>query len=423
MSNFQGLIGILFILLLAWAFSNNKKRINKRLILSGLGLQIALGILILKVPMVTSFFKGIGKIVEKIDEAAFKGASFVYGGISVFNPNGEGTILYREGEQAGQLGRPFIFGFNVLSTIIIICILVAILYHFGIMQRIVGFLAKWMNKLLQVSGVEALSNVGSAFVGQVEAQVMIQPYIKYMTRSEIMASMTGSFACISGSVMAIYASFGIPMEFLLTASLMAAPGALVIAKILFPETEESQTKGEVKISTKSQYDSVIDAITHGASDGMKISLNVFAMVIGFTALVALVNFGLAYIPVSGGVSLNKIFGYIFYPMAWGMGVPSQDLFNVGQLMGTKMALNEFFAYLDLRAMLAGDLLSEKSKIIASFALCGFANFASVGIQIGGISALCPERRKDIAALGLKAMLAGTLASYLSASIAGIIMSF
>lgn len=423
MSHFQGLIGIAVILLLAFLFSNNRKSINIRLVLSGLCLQTLLGFLILKVDVITNFFKGIGKVVEKIDEAAFQGAAFVYGGISVGSPDGQGSMLYRNGIGQEQLARPFIFGFNVLSTIIIICILVAMLYHLGIMQRIVGFLAKWMNKILQVSGVESLSNVGSAFVGQVEAQVMIQPFIKTMTRSEIMASMTGSFACISGSVMAIYASFGIPIEFLLTASLMAAPGALVVAKMLYPETEQSATKGNVKISTKSQYDSLIDAITHGASDGMKISLNVFAMVIGFTALVALINFGLAYMPIEGVNSLNKIFGHIFRPMAWAMGVPSEDIFNVGQLMGTKMALNEFFAYLNLQEMLSGDMLSKKSQIIASFALCGFANFASVGIQIGGISALCPERRKDIASLGLKAMLAGTLASYMSAAIAGIIMSF
>lgn len=421
MEKFQGIIGIVVVLFLAYLFSNNKKRINLRLVITGLALQIILGVLILRVGPVTSFFKGIGKVVEKVDQAAFQGASFVYGGIAVGKPDGSGQMLYREGENLNSLGRPFIFAFNVLATIIIICILVAILYHLGIMQRIVGFLAKWMNKLLQVSGVESLSNVGSAFVGQVEAQVMIQPYIKTMTRSEIMASMTGSFACISGSVMAIYASFGVPIEFLLTASLMAAPGALVVAKILFPETEVSQTKGDVKISTKSQYDSLIDAITHGAGDGMKISLNVFAMVIGFIALVALLNFGLAYIHIDNEpLSLGRIFGYLFKPFAWVMGASNNDLENVGKLMGTKLAMNEFLAYSDLKNMMASGALSEKSKVIASFALCGFANFASVGIQIGGISVLCPERRKDIAALGLKAMLAGTLVSYLSASIAGII---
>lgn len=290
------------------------------------------------------------------------------------------------------------------------------------MQRIVGFLAKWMNRILRVSGVESLSNVGSAFVGQVEAQVMIQPFIKNMTRSEIMASMAGSFACISGSVMAIYALFGIEMKFLLTASLMAAPGALVIAKILFPETEKSQTMGDVKISTKSQYDSPIDAITHGASDGMKISLNVFAMLIGFIALIALIDTGLSYLPFEQTIQLRTIFGWIFYPIAWLLGVPSADLESVGQLMGTKLSINEFVAYLDMKQMMADGILSDKSKWIASFALCGFANFASVGIQIGGISALCPERRKDIASLGLKAMFAGTMASYMSAAIAGIILS-
>jgi len=420
MEKFQGILGIVFILGLAFVFSNNRSRINKRLVFTGLGLQIILGILILKVPFIKMFFELIGKVVEKIDAAAFKGASFVYGGLLV---NGaEGPMAYRSGESMDSTMRPFIFGFNVLATIIIICILVALLYHFGIMQRIVGFLAKWMNKILRVSGVESLSNVGSAFVGQVEAQVMIQPFIKNMTRSEIMASMAGSFACISGSVMAIYASFGIEMKFLLTASLMAAPGALVIAKIVYPETEKSETMGEVSISKKSQYDSAIDAITHGASDGMKISLNVFAMLIGFIALIALVDTSLSYLPFEEPIQLRTIFGWIFYPVAWLLGVPDADLQSVGQLMGTKLSINEFVAYLDMKTMMADGILSEKGKWIASFALCGFANFASVGIQIGGISALCPERRKDIASLGLKAMFAGTLASYMSAAIAGIILS-
>ncbi len=423
MERWQGLLGIVFILLLAWIFSNNRKAINLQLVFTGLGLQMLIGLLILKVPVIKYFFEMIGKAVEKIDAAAFKGAAFVYGGIAVFDPTSGETMLYRAGENLSSTARPFIFAFNVLATIIIICILVAILYHFGIMQRIVGFLAKWMNKLLRVSGVESLSNVGSAFVGQVEAQVMIQPYIKSMTRSEIMASMAGSFACISGSVMAVYASFGIDMKFLLTASLMAAPGALVIAKMLYPETEISHTKGNVTINTKSQYDSTIDAITHGASDGMKISLNVFAMLIGFIALIALIDTGLSYLPFSETIQLKTIFGWLFYPLAWLLGTPSADLQLVGQLMGAKLAINEFVAYLNMKDMMTAGLLSEKAQFIASFALCGFANFASVGIQIGGISALCPERRKDIASLGMKAMMAGTMASYVSAAIAGIILSF
>lgn len=422
MEKFQGVLGILVILGIAWLFSNNRKYINPRLVFTGLGLQILLGVLILKVSFIKSFFELIGKVVEKIDAAAFEGAAFVYGAVTVAKPDRSGTMNYEQGVGAASLERPFVFAFNVLGTIIIICILVALLYHFGIMQRIVGFLAKWMNKILRVSGVESLSNVGSAFVGQVEAQVMIQPFIKNMTRSEIMASMAGSFACISGSVMAIYASFGIEMKFLLTASLMAAPGALVIAKILFPETEESQTKGDVKISTKSQYDSAIDAITHGASDGMKISLNVFAMLIGFIALIALIDTGLSYLPFEETIQLKTIFGWIFTPFAWLLGVPGSDLSAVGELMGTKLSINEFVAYLDMKQMMTEGVLTEKSQWIASFALCGFANFASVGIQIGGISALCPERRKDIASLGLKAMFAGTLASYMSAAIAGIILS-
>lgn len=420
MDKLIGILGLVVLLGIAFALSNNKKKINIRLVLTGLVMQIGLGILILKVSFIKDFFKVIGRIVEKVDHAAFKGAAFVYGNIAVGKADGSGSMLYREGENLSSLERPFVFGFNVMSTIIIICILVAIFYHFGLMQRLIGFLAKWMNKILQVSGVESLSNVASAFVGQVEAQVMIQPYIKKMTKSEIMASMAGSFACISGSVMAIYASFGIPMEFLLTASLMAAPGALVMAKIIYPETEIPETKGNVKLSTKSPYNSLIDAITHACSDGMKIAINVFAMVIGFTALMAIINTVLGYIP-GVHLSLDSILGYVFYPLSWLMGVPKEDVFNIASMMGKKIALNEFFAYLDLKALMASGAISEKGKLIASFALCGFANFASIGIQIGGISALCPERRNDIAAISFKAMIAGTLASFVSATVAGILM--
>ncbi|MBP6323693.1 MAG: NupC/NupG family nucleoside CNT transporter, partial [Chitinophagales bacterium] len=297
-------------------------------------------------------------------------------------------------------------------------------YHFGIMQRIVAIIAKAMNFIMRVSGAEALSNVASAFVGQVEAQVMIRPYLSTMTMSELLASMSGSLACIAGGILVVYVGFGAKVEYLLAASIMAAPGALVISKIVFPETEESKTMGNVKLEVKTPYTNIIDAISHGASDGMKISVNVIAMIIGFVALIALINYILgkfgywSNLPFT--LTLDWIFGKIFYPLAWCMGVPSQDVSTVATLMGQKLTINEFIAFLN---MTKNGLtpVTDKGLLIASVAICGFANFSSVGMQIGGIGELAPERRADLAKLGMKALLCGTLASYLSATIAGILM--
>jgi CNT family concentrative nucleoside transporter len=289
---------------------------------------------------------------------------------------------------------------------------------------------------MRVSGSEALSNVASAFVGQVEAQIMIRPYLSGMTRSELLASMTGSMACIAGGVMAVYISMGVPAPYLLAASLMAAPGALVISKIVYPETEESETKGVVKLEVKKEHANIMDAIAHGASDGMKVSINVVAMLIGVIALIALIDALLGYFGhfLSWiGVSLNSIglnvdnlrlkdvVGLLFSFFAIVMGVPLKEAIPVGSLMGTKMVINEFVAYSDLSPMIQQGILSAKSVVIASFALCGFANFSSVAIQIGGIGALAPNRKADLARLGLKAMFCGTMASYISASLAGILM--
>jgi CNT family concentrative nucleoside transporter len=262
-----------------------------------------------------------------------------------------------------------------------------------------------------------LSNVASAFVGQVEAQVMIRPYLKGMTKSELLASMSGSLACIAGGILVVYTTMGAPAEYLIAASLMAAPGALIISKIIYPETEESQTMGTVKLSVKKEHVNLIDAISHGATDGFKISMNVIAMLIGFLALIAMINwmFGL----INPGLTLDVIFAKIFYPMAWSMGVPMQDVNNVATLLGQKLTINEFVAFKNLTSD-AIPVYSEKANLIASIAICGFANFSSVGMQIGGIGALAPERRADLAKLGMRALLAGTLASYLSATIAGIL---
>ena len=428
MQRFQGLIGIVLILAIAWLFSNNKKRINYKLVISGILLQIIIALLILKVSFVKLFFQKIGSIITHLEAFAKEGAGFVYGGLMADNMVG-GSVPYRT-------PGVFVFGFSVLATIILVCVLVAIFYHFGLMQRIVSLVAKAMNWVMRVSGAEALSNVASAFVGQVEAQVMIRPYLKGMTMSELLASMSGSLACIAGGILVVYVSFGAKAEYLLAASLMAAPAALVISKIVWPETEESETMGKVKLEVKSPYTNVIDAISHGAGDGMKISINVIAMLIGFLGLIALINFLLTklglFFHLDITLTLDWIFGKLFSPMAWAMGVPTADVSSVATMLGKKLTINEFVAFSDLTQTMVPNssgilvkgyqsLISDKSLMIVSFAICGFANFSSVGMQIGGIGALVPERRADLAKLGMRALLCGTLASYLSASIAGILM--
>lgn len=485
MERFTGLIGIVVILGIAFLFSNNKKKINKRLVLSGLALQILIAVLVLRVPPVKSFFQSLGKGMQHIEEFAREGASFVYGGLSteneVYNPRiiqsdtvvGDAgrkivthSVIYGEAKDAHlpvltfQPNTPkmvyqydlvskdpktkkisgnnkiffvqgvpkvqndfarsgFVFAFNITATIILVCILVAILYHIGVMQRVVAIIARAMNFVMRVSGAEALSNVASAFVGQVEAQVMIRPYLKGMTNSELLASMSGSLACIAGGILVVYTTMGAPAEYLIAASLMAAPGALIISKIVYPETEESQTMGTVKLEVKKEHVNLIDAISHGATDGFKISMNVIAMLIGFLALIAMINylFGLMY----PGLTLDVIFSKLFYPMAWSMGVPAADVNNVATLLGQKLTINEFVAFKNLTSATTEiPIVSEKARLIASIAICGFANFSSVGMQIGGIGALAPERRADLAKLGMRALLCGTLASYLSATIAGIL---
>jgi CNT family concentrative nucleoside transporter len=419
MERFQGIFGVLLILAIAFLFSNNKKNINFRLVFSGLGLQLLIGILVLKIPAVTSFFQLLGKAMGKIEQFSRQGAAFVYGGVGAMTPTGVNDFV----------NGGFVFAFNVTATIILVCVLVALFYHFGIMQRIIAIIAKAMNTIMRVSGAEALSNVASAFVGQVEAQVMIRPYLASMTKSEILASMSGSLACIAGGILIVYANMGAAAGMdlapkLITASLMAAPGALVIAKILFPETEQSQTLGKVTLEVKSQYSNTIDAITHGAGDGFKIAMNVIAMLIGFIALIALVDWSLLKIghlfSANIDLSLNYIFGKLFYPMAWAMGIPTVDIQSAATLLGQKLTINEFVAFKSLTSKVV-PIVTEKGLLIVSIAICGFANFSSVGMLIGGIGELAPSRRKDLAELGLKALLAGTLASYLSASIAGILI--
>ena len=425
MERFTGIIGIVIILLLAYLWSNNRKAINYRLVIIGLLLQILLAIFILKVPIGQEIFYWLGKAINKLLDFSKEGANFVFGDLTKV------TQILPEG-----MVKSGIFLFILLPTIIFVCVLVSMAYHIGLMQRVVAVIARFVHWAMRVSGSEALSNVASAFVGQVEAQIMIRPYLKGMTRSELLASMTGSMACIAGGVMAVYISLGVPASYLLAASLMAAPGALVIAKIVYPETEESETKGVVKLEVKKEHSNIMDAISHGASDGMKVSINVVAMLIGVIALIALIDallgyFGhlLSWIGVSlNAVGLNvdhlrlkDVVGSVFSLLAIVMGVPVKESLTVGSLMGTKMVINEFVAYSDLSPMIHQGLLSAKSVVIASFALCGFANFSSVAIQLGGIGALAPERKTDLARLGLKAMLCGTMASYISATLAGMLL--
>lgn len=411
MERFTGLLGIVAILGIAFLVSNNRKAINYRLVISGLSIQLVMALFILKTSAGQRIFASLGHAIERLLQMADRGGEFVFGG------------LVRPDLLRPLLGDAYsyIFIFKIMPAIIFVAVLVNIAYHIGLMQIVVSFFARIVHFLMRVSGSEALSNVASAFVGQVEAQIMIKPYIPTMTMSELLASMSGSMACIAGGVMAVYISMGVPAPYLLAASIMAAPAALVISKIVWPETEESPTKGNVKLEVKKEHANLLDAISHGASDGLKVSLNVMAMLIGFIALIALVNLLLGK---AGSLfnapdfSLNTIFGNIFSLFAWVMGVPSQDTYTVGSLMGTKMVINEFVAYSQLTPMIASQALNPKSVIIASFALCGFANFSSIAIQVGGIGELAPSRRADLARLGFRALLCGTLASYLSASIAG-----
>ncbi len=426
MENATGLIGIAIILGIAFLLSNNRKAINYRLVISGLTLQTGLALFILKTEIGSNLFSYVGHKIELLLKLADKGGEFVFGGL--MKPELLKPIF---GDQYS-----FLFMFKIMPTIIFVAVLVSMAYHIGLMQIIVSFFARIVHFLMRVSGSEALSNVASAFVGQVEAQIMIKPYLNTMTMSELLASMSGSMACIAGGVMAVYISMGVPAPYLLAASIMAAPGALVISKIVWPETEDSPTKGVLKLEVKKSHANMLDAISHGASDGLKISLNVIAMLIGFIAIIALadvilgklgsilagIGLSLDFVGIQmASLSLDQIFGSFFSMFAWAMGVPNQDIETVGSLMGNKMVINEFVAYAKLTPMIESGALAPKSVIIASFALCGFANFSSIAIQVGGIGELAPSRRADLAKLGFKALICGTLASYLSATLAGIMM--
>ncbi len=422
MERFIGLIGIAVIFGIAYAMSNNKKAINYKTIGMGFLLQILLAFFIFKVPVGQKMFMFIGEFIRKILEFAYEGGSFVFG------------PLINNGRLAELFGKnSSIFTIQLICSSIFMMVLVNILYYYGIMQRIVAVLGKAMNKFMHVSGAEALSNVASAFVGQIVAQIMIKPYLEKLTRSELLASMAGSMACISGAIMPIYIGMGIPATYLLASSVMAAPGALILTKIVYPETGEPETRDNIRISKRKTFTNVFEAISNGASEGMKVAINVTAMILALVALVAFIDWilklsgiffynyipGFSHFGFLPHLSLKFILGKIFAIFAVVLGVPLHDASTVGALMGTKLVLNEMVAYVQLSHI--SSTLDPKSFMIASFALCSFGNFGSIAIQIGGIGELAPNQRKNLARLGLRALICGTLSCYLSAAIVGVLL--
>ena len=405
LSRFTGLFGIVAILAIAIALSHNRKQIRWRVVAWGLGLQLLFAIFVLRIPAGQQLFRGLGAFVTAILNYSYVGSQFVF----------------------GELGKPnsslgVIFAFQLLPAIIFVSALFAIMYYLGIMQVIVRAFALLMSRVMGASGAESLNVAASIFMGQTEAPLTIRPFLPRMTRSELMTVMTSGMAHISGSIMVAYIAFGIEARHLLTAVIMTAPGTIMMAKLFEPETEVPETYGKVKLDMPKQDVNLLDAAARGTGEGLTLMLNVIAMLVSFVALVALINGGFAAVHRYADwfpANLQTVLGWVFRPIAWAMGVPWHDSGTIGSLLGTRMVLNEFIAFAQLGPMKAQ--LDPRSFTIASFALAGFANFSSVGIQLGGIGALVPERKRDLAQLGIRAMLAGTLANFLSATIAGILL--
>jgi CNT family concentrative nucleoside transporter len=411
-SRVQPFVGIALVLALAYLFSSARRSIDYRTVAWGLGLQFAFALLVLKTAAGQEIFRRTGAIITQLLNYAYVGSSFVFG------PLGDPTAWPRImrlvlGDEGSQYAN--IFAFMVLPTIIFIAALFAMLYYFGVMQLIVRLFAFVMRRFMRASGAESLNVAASIFMGQTEAPLTIRPFLSRMTESELMTVMTSGMAHISGGVMAAYILFGVEAQHLLTAVIMTAPGTLLMAKLFVPETGMPETMGTVRLNVPKTDVNVIDAIGRGTGEGLHLALNVGAMLISFLALIALTNaiLGLA------GLSMQQIFGWLFAPIAWSLGVPWQDASTVGNLLGTRMVLNEFVAYSQLGPL--KETLDPRSFTIATFALCGFANFSSIGIQIGGIGALAPDRRHDLARLGMRAMLAGTFANFITAAIAGMLL--
>ena len=435
MSIIRGIIGMASLVFICYLLSNNKKKIDWALVRSGLLIQLIIAILVLKVPAVHHFFEKLSSLFVKVIEAQKAGAKFLLGN-SLMDPTGSWG---------------FVFAFQILPTIIFFSALSSILYYLGVLQKVTYFFAWIMSKTMKISGAESLSNAANIFLGQTEAPLMVKPYIKGMTKSEILCIMVGGMANTAGSVLAAYVGFlgGNDPEtqqfyalHLMTQSIMSAPAAIVAAKILFPETEE--VAKDLNIHKEEIGSNLLDAIANGTTDGLKLAVNVAAMLLVFTALMAVLNKSLFFLggfsfagltPLNNlisdwsgsmysGFSLEPIFGVLFAPFAWLIGVPTQDIFAVGQLLGEKTIINEFQAYLSLAKMKEGGIILAQSKtmVIATYALCGFANFASIGIQIGGISILAPNQRKNLTELGFKALIGGTIACLMVACIAGMIVT-
>ena len=434
LARLRSLLGMVVLCLLAWAFSVNRRNMAWRVILWGVGLQLIFAVFILKTPMGAQIFDWLNTVVVALLGFTVEGAKFIFGDL-VFNnvPVGVGEVASNAPiqEVPGQVARTGAsFAFNVLPTIIFFSSLMTVLYHLGVMQVIVKGVAWVMQKTLGTSGAETLSAAGNIFVGQTEAPLMIKPFIEKMTVSELHAVMTAGFATVAGGVMAAYvgmlvAYFPDIAGHLMAASVMSAPAALVMAKLMYPEDGEPATRGTLKIDLEKPDVNVIDAAARGASEGLGLALNVAAMLLAFIALIAMINAVIAWgggLAGVEGLSLERILGWVMAPLAWFMGVPWTDAVTVGSLMGIKTVVNEFVAYLQLSSLLQEvGRLQPRSIIIAIYALSGFANFSSIAIQLGGIGGLAPSRRHDLSRVGLRAMVAGSLAAFMTATIAGMLL--
>ncbi|MBT4465781.1 MAG: NupC/NupG family nucleoside CNT transporter [Planctomycetes bacterium] len=404
----QSLFGILCLLGLAYLLSNSRKSINWRTVISGLALQWVLAFIVLKTSFGALFFDGAQKFVRGLIDIAKVAGKDIFG---------ESTL--------GLDGGHAVFGAIVIVTVVFFSAMFTLLHHLGFVKILVGSMSKVMSKLMGTSGSESTVAAANIFVGQTEAPLLVRPYLATMTRSELGAIMTVGFATVAGGVFAIYVEMMgtvVPdvAGHLLAATLMSAPMGLAIAKIVFPETETSPTMGKDVSQPKSEYVNVLDATATGASEGMKLSINILAMLIAFLGVLGVINW-LTGSVFGEGITLQSILGTVFAPIAWLLGVPASEMTQVGSLLGTKMAVNEYVAFIELQRYSAAGL-SDASKIIASYALCGFSNFSSIAIQIGGLSTIVPERRKEIASLGLRAMLAGTLATYCTAATASLFLT-
>ena len=406
MENYTGILGIIVLLGIAFLLSNNKTKINKNIIFWGLGLQISFAIIILKTSFGKALFFYFNILIVKLISFADAGSDFLF---TSFIPD------------VGYDQALINFAFRALPVIIFFSSLIAATYHIGVIQIIIKNIANVMEKTMKTSGAETLSISANIFVGQTEAPILIRPYISKMTNSELMTVMVGGFSTVAGSVMALYVTWlnNIPeiAGHLLAASVMSAPAALMVAKIIYPETKSYQIINSNGIKLKSQDNNLVDAIGRGATDGLKLAANVAAMLIAFISLVAMINFILGLL----GTSMQEMLGLLFKPLAWTMGIPWADAKIVGTLMGEKIVLTELIAFRDLSDYVSNNTISERSVIIASYALCGFANFGSIGIQLGGIGSMAPKRKKDLSKLVFKAMLGGAIASWLTASIVGILI--